>query len=354
MILLPEDTSEDTFIYADSNTPGSFTTGDITSSSDNALANTVSQLGLYGGNVDTTSVGWVIWNDQVYKDVSGKPIDHEQDGNGNYYAHSKGHIGFDNQTGFWLTHSAPGFPYSHDICPASWSFNSHQAYFAQHFFCSTFNYGSSTMNSISKYLASYYLYVYDSNVPTTYNPPQSFQNLISGQFTTGTSSLLYKTAGNTNFICFGKNGQTGSDLWEDYVAPGLSTGLNVESWCGGDFSDSTGCQPSNCAGQPIVNPSAPQQGESTYAFDSVCIESFDFGNGNSFDTAHNHAKFAIAKGGSSPWVCLGDINRQTTQRLRGGGAMCFKSAGFYSAMSGAITSLNVTCSSDKKFSSKKL
>jgi len=184
-------------------------------------------------------------------------------------------------------------------------------------------------------------------VPTAYNTPQSFQNLINGQFTTGTSTLLYQTSDATAFMCFGKNGETGSDLWEDYVAPGLSTGLNVESWCGGDFSDSPGCQPSNCAGQPIVNPSVPQQGESTYAFDSVCIESLDFGNGNSFATSLNHCKFAIASGNGSPWVCLGDINRQTTQRLRGGGAICFKHATFYSLMSSAISSLNVTCSSSR-------
>jgi hypothetical protein len=46
---------------------------------------------------------------------------------------------------------------------------------------------------------------------------------------------------------------------------GLGCGLNVESWCGGNFDDSPGCQPSNCAGSPIVNPSNPQNGQSTYA-----------------------------------------------------------------------------------------
>lgn len=30
------------------------------------------QLGLYGASVDTSQVGWVIWNDQVYYNISGK------------------------------------------------------------------------------------------------------------------------------------------------------------------------------------------------------------------------------------------------------------------------------------------
>jgi len=167
--------------------------------------------------------------------------------------------------------------------------------------------------------------------------------LTRGQYTTGTSSLQYKTRAGVAFTGFGKNGQTGSDLWEDYVAPGLQVGFNVESWCGGDFRDSTGCQPSDCAGRPIVNPSTPQSGSSTYAYDSVCITRLDYGNGNYFDTKHNHAKFGMARKTSSNIVCIADINRQVTQRKRGGGALCFQHSSFYSLMNGAIKGLNISC-----------
>jgi len=287
-------------------------------------------------------------NDQVYTSVTGKVVNHEQDNSGNYYAHSKGLFGFDNTTGFWITHSAPGFPYSHDIVPNYWTFNAHQTYFAQHFFCSTFKSGNvlSGVNTLSQFLASYYIYLYDSNTPSAYSTPQSFQNLINNQYSTGTTNLVYMTAANVGFVGFGKNGQTGSDLYEDYIAPALNCGLNVETWCGGNFPDSPGCQPSNCAGSPVVNPSVPQQGQSTYAFDSVSIVSFNFGQGNSFDTPHNHAKFALVNSAcGSPWICLADINRQVTQRLRGGGGICFKHPGFYGLLNGGITSLNVTCPS---------
>jgi len=207
------------------------------------------------------------------------------------------------------------------------------------FFCTSFN--TKSLDKISQFLLSYYAFVYDSNIPTAFSTPTSFSNLVNGQYTTSTSSILYTTLGGVNFIGFGKNGMTGSDLYEDYVAPGISNGLVVETWCGGDFSDSPGCQPSNCQGQPIVNPSVPQSGQSSYAYDSVTIEAFDFGDGNSFDTSLNHAKFALSETGA--WVCPGDINRQTTQRKRGGGAICFKNSGLYTLLDGAITALNKTC-----------
>jgi hypothetical protein len=73
-----------------------------------ALKSTIEQLGLYGASVDRSTVGWVLWNDQTYEDINSKVVNHEQDPNGKYYAHSKGTFGFDAQTGFWLAHSTPG------------------------------------------------------------------------------------------------------------------------------------------------------------------------------------------------------------------------------------------------------
>jgi hypothetical protein len=61
------------------------------------------QLGLYGASVDTTQVGWLIWNDQVYYNLSGKVVNHEQDSSGNYYAHSKGSLLSLSLFYLWLT-----------------------------------------------------------------------------------------------------------------------------------------------------------------------------------------------------------------------------------------------------------
>jgi len=152
-----------TYLYLDSNDPNS-KLGDFQDST-NAVARTVYQIGLYGSNVNTSTVGYVLWNDQTYENISGTAMDHEQDPNGVYYAHSKATIAFDSNTGFWLAHSAPGFPFQHEIVPSSWMFPKAQTVYAQHFFCVTFS--SSLINTFSKFLLNYHAYIYDFNVPST-------------------------------------------------------------------------------------------------------------------------------------------------------------------------------------------
>jgi len=161
------------------------------------------------------------------------------------------------------------------------------------------------------------------------------------------TSFTISSSGGTQFQGYGKNGATHSDLWEDYVAPGLGTGILVEGWCCGTFEGDC-CNPSHCAGDPITDPSDPEKknGETHYKFDTIDIEAFKFANNDYFETKNNHAKFALAKSGGQPWFCAGDINRVDTQRMRGGGALCTsQQQGLYTWMMGAITHVNRTCSS---------
>ena len=68
-------------------------------------------------------------------------------------------------------------------------------------------------------------------------------------------------------------------------------------------------------GAPVQNPSTPQQGESTYPYNSVDIESVSF-NGANYNNSYNHAKWTIAanpsdfitapeagSGAPAPWFC---------------------------------------------------
>jgi len=169
----------------------------------------------------------------------------------------------------------------------------------------------------------------------------SFSNFCNSKYKLkGVGAVSFSSLAGTEFQGFGKNGATNSDLWEDYVAPGLGTGLLVETWCGGTFGDS--CQPSQCQGQPIVDPSGPQSGESEYGFDSIVIEKFSFASNLYFTTKYNHAKFAISHPNGT-WFCPGDINMETTQRRRGGGAICFQNSNIRSMLKKAITGINTTC-----------
>ena len=42
-----------------------------------------------------------------------------------------------------------------------------------------------------------------------------------------------------------------------------------------------------------------------------------------FDNKFDQSKFAIAHSADSPYVCVGDVNRQRSHFKRGGGVMCF-------------------------------
>ena len=50
----------------------------------------------------------------------------------------------------------------------------------------------------------------------------------------------------------------------------------------------------------------------------------------------DHAKWGISAESTSPWVCIGDINRMQSQFMRGGQTTCFQNehlwTGFHQAM----------------------
>jgi len=138
--------------------------------------------------------------------------------------------------------------------------------------------------------------------------------------------MTFQSLGGINLVAYGKHGLTQSDIYEDYIAPGLqSGGLWVESWCCGTYGDC--CMPSFCQGAPLVDPSNPQKSQQTYAFNSVTIEKFSFASDLYYQTRNNHAKFALAE--QNNFVCPSDNNRATTQRNRGGGSLCFQHVPLY-------------------------
>jgi len=338
MLKLPDvvgDYKGDTYLYVDAN-GGAFKKGDIQDTT-HALYHTIVQLGLYGGTVDNSKVGYVIWNDQTYVTLNSTDVNHEQDPSGVYYAHSKATIGFDANTGFWLAHSAPGFPYDHTICPDSWTFPKAQTVYAQHFFCLAIQ--TSDINKISEFLLNYYAFIYDHNVPSDISGLESFSTLVSGKYTTSHSSMSFSSSGGLAITAFGKHGATGSDMYEDYIAPALNSGLWVESWCCGTYGDC--CQLSYCKGQTIYDPSTPQKSQTTYAYNSIDMEKFSFASNLYYSTENNHAKFALSQTGG--WVCPSDNNRADSQRLRGGGSLCFQNENLYSFLYSHVTAMNTTC-----------
>lgn len=109
----------------------------------------------------------------------------------------------------------------------------------------------------------------------------------------------------SNFVSFAKSSAFKKELYEDLVAPHYSAGdYYVESWRHG---------PGNI-GSDCTKPTK------VYNVEDISIKS---SKNISFSTLHDHSKWMVST--DNNLVCVGDINRQEHQKVRGGGTVCIKS-----------------------------
>lgn len=120
-------------------------------------------------------------------------------------------------------------------------------------------------------------------------------------------------------IHFAKNKNWDDDLWESLVAPGIGSNLLVESWLRG-LKEGSYCKPTY-----------------KYTVLDVKLMSACCGpHGNiTWKETQDHAKWAVPLD-KSGWLCIGDINRMTSQRKRGGGAVCFKYLALSEVLYGSV------------------
>ena len=58
-----------------------------------------------------------------------------------------------------------------------------------------------------------------------------------------------------------------------------------------------------------------------------------------FSSHRDHSKWAVATDGSSPYVCVGDINRMESQKHRAGGTVCVYSKHVWQSFHSLVTSV---------------
>jgi deoxyribonuclease II len=116
------------------------------------------------------------------------------------------------------------------------------------------------------------------------------------------STERFTSGEGVEFISFAKSRRYERELYEDLVAPYFNSGdYYVESWRHGK-----GNLPSNCTKSSKV-----------YNIESLRFQDRD---GVSFDTMKDHSKWLINR--DRGLICVGDINRQEHQLVRGGGTVC--------------------------------
>lgn len=291
----------------------------------------------------------------------------DKDPDGKKFGHAKGFLIFDGDQGLWMQHSVPGFPISAEVY-AFYGWGWYKLQYGQHFHCMTLT--PEGIEAVAKLLQ----YSYVMPQADSYGIPEPLRAqyptmaaIMDGMAARGAypsshgaASTELRTKGGVEVIAFGKTGDDGdrwgaphpeavyeTNLWEDVVAPTLDASLYVETWCVCNFdknltrkhefchnSSASGsqCGPGGC----ICETEKPGNDDAYCCQKSACdaefkvqqIERLDWHGrvvkNRTVDSIRTHAKWALSQDPSRPWVCFGDINRQYSQRRRGGGAACMK------------------------------
>ncbi|CAO4370585.1 unnamed protein product [Caenorhabditis nigoni] len=247
----------------------------------------------------------------------------------NSSGHAKGVTVFDLYTGFWMLHSIPKFPSINQF-----NFPSNAHWYGQMGICVSLNYAS--LSDVANQLFYYNTFTYVFNLPQTFAAAfpvlNQLQNGLYNKNPPLTSIRVIKSLGGQNFKHFAKTGEWGKDLYNDLVGPELKSSIKVETW-------------NHQSGDELNLPSMcdPNHQQSTMSAKYIRLPF-----GVNYTSYEDHSKFVVAYSEnpskpSFPYVCIGDINRQTHQLHRGGGTMCIYDQDTYQQYANVIAEV-VPCS----------
>ena len=249
---------------------------------------------------------YAIWNDEVPNE-------------NNYsftYGHTKGYFAFDSDgDGLLMIHSVPAYPIGPSNSSNYLGLGGNAYTYAQSFLCLSVS--AQTLNAASYKFLLNRPHLYDTLFPTSLEPTYgNISKLVKGEYSSAKicSSDILQTSGNVEFQLFGKTTQWNNDLYSECVAPTYKSNLWTETWIRGSAE----------------GPSCPPSG-----YDTLDIKGLDFGNGFNWSETNDHSKWALAI--DLGIVCIGDINRMTTQYSRGGGTACLNNSVLYKAFQTAVT-----------------
>lgn len=271
-----------------------------------ALTHTTQQL--WRNDVD----GYAIFNDEVPGESSYSFT----------YGHTKGYFAFDtNENGFWLSHSFPLFPVGPENSSKYLGLGGNAWTYAQSVICISVN--AIALDSLAYKFLLNRPQVYDSKLNS--GVAQNYDNitkLIGGGYSSaaicayGDFPIEGASSGRT-FRLFAKSTQWKNDLYSQCVAPAFNNTLWVETWIRGSAE----------------GPACPEGGPQT-----LDVQSVNLGSGASWSETQDHSKWAI--GLQNNVVCIGDINRMTTQFARGGGTTCVTDKKLFNEIKNAVNGVD--------------
>ena len=250
----------------------------------------------------SSSSSYVLYNDQP----PSKTV-------GSQYGHSKGVVGVASRSALWIIHSTPHWPL--DVGAANqWDFPSTETIYGQTFMCITL--GSNDVDTVAKQLLYIRPYVYASTLTPAFTAKYpTLASVVDGSawvLDAGSSVATLHVGSSSSSVTathLAKNAKWDNDLYEHLVAPHFDADLLVESWMRGEELG------------PYCKP--------TYPYDVTDVETLimappvgSHASNTTWKETQDHSKWCVSpvKG---PLVCVADENRMTSQRKRGGGALCF-------------------------------
>ena len=287
------------YLYYNANTPLELSSHSLNDTTVGALAYTTEQI--WTSDVDT----YAMYNDEP-------PLSE------NYsftYGHTKGYFALaTDSTGFFITHSVPAFPQGPQAVKKYNGLLGNAFTYAQNLLCLSLN--ASTLDALTYKFLLNRPELYDSQLGSLGKTYGNLTALLTGKYSAAAVCVnqLLQTVGGTSFLQFAKSTQWNNELYSACVAPRLQTTLWVESWIRG-------------SAEP---PSCPTSG-----YDTLDIQGLNFSGLGAWTETNDHSKWAIGQNGS--WVCMGDINRMTTQYARGGGTTCWQDKVLYKTLTTAVT-----------------
>jgi len=301
-IKMPQGT--DYFYYDSQDKHFDISSYSLNDTSSGALAHTTKQLWYPNTN-------YVLYNDQPPKNTDNETFDTAA------FGHTKGFFAFDKAAnGFWLTHSIPLFPIGPSKTSKYLGIGSNAFTYAQHLLCLSVN--AETLNTLASLFLLNKPNIYESVIKTTkYN---NINQLIAGSFSTEKrcDSSPFFTQASMEFTVYAKTAEWNNELWAECVTLHQKDTLLVESWIRGS-AEGPVC--------PVTD------------YDTLDIKYLDFNSFNKqWSETKDHSKWAITL--NKHTVCMGDINRMTTQYSRGGGTACFSDKTLHSVLKKAIVETN--------------
>ena len=266
----------------------------LLTSDDSALQRTLAQI---DHNNPPDTFGWYLYNDEIPDEIIGDGHNDESKG------HTKGVVMFDtaSDSALWLLHSTPRWP-----IPGKTDFPDDERIYGQTFICISLQDVATAEKIAAQMLQQQQPQIYNSRIPDNLSQDSAIRTLINTQDMPENpqpSVIDFKSRKGKAFQCFAKNRAWGEDFWIDLVAHELKTTVDVESWRRGAI------------------PSTTDPDDDGHADDVQFVNLQKLGIDSEWKYTHDHSKWAIAE--SEPLVFVADINRQTSQEKRGGGAIGF-------------------------------